>query len=218
MLAVLEAVVQGGQPSRLPGEYGAAMILPNAPVPEPDCAKRFYGTCGGWYLGGSPDAIVFEVEDPVCISGIFMCAATTPVLDANLLSMSQCDPHGCFDRYGDNKNSSFTMKVAIYEGMTSRGTECLYGPEEHEYNGDGPNMVEVDLHGEVPVEVLATIKPSPASTTGARTGSAMLLTLPPAWSLRPGSSIALCAILQGPSPTTATTAETPLSLRPASPR
>jgi len=40
----------------------------------------------------------------------------------------------------------------LYEGLTSRGSECIYGPEEHEYTGEGSNMVEIDLASEVPVE------------------------------------------------------------------
>jgi len=96
ILAVLEAVSEGGQPCAPPGIYGSGMVLPCAPAPEPDCAKRFSGTCGGWYLGGSPDAIGFEVDDAVSLTGIYM--------------------------YGDNKSGQFTMKLSLYEGLMS--TTC----------------------------------------------------------------------------------------------
>lgn len=125
-LAALDCICSGGEPIAEPGDYGSTVRLPAAMPPEPDCAKRFHGTCAGWYLGGSPDAIGFEAEDAVVLTGVYM--------------------------YGDSRGSKFSMKVSVHEGLSNRGTECIYGPETLEYEGDGANLVEVDLNQEVIID------------------------------------------------------------------
>jgi len=126
LLSVLDSVSSGKNPLNEPGTYKSKVKLESAPPPEADNAKRFGGTSAGWYLGGSADAIGFEVDVSVLLTGIYM--------------------------YGDNKNSKFTMKVSIHEGLSNRGNECIYGPDTIEYEGDGSNAVEVDLNSDVMIE------------------------------------------------------------------